>query len=277
MPVPYPGSYNTLIEAARNSKISVIHLEAICPRNNCPPGSLRLTSWLVKRHAVDFSEGQVAQYRAAPVPLAICESCGHRVRVLPVELLPYKVFSLAIIEESCRRYLDGPGGLRKAVEQIEGAAPHYSTLHGWLGGLGERALDRVSLQDVEAAPTRGALVPTSAIIAETARRYDPELGSRWTQIHPEIDPSKYQSEFRRERLEACLKLILVADCLFIQAPFPLIKWEHFLVSCFHVPGWRFRSRSSLTAFQLDNPAGNRVASGGKEAFVQKTLVRIRSP
>ena len=226
---------------------------------------------------MDFTEGKVAEHRVAPVPLAICESCGRRVRVLPVELLPRKTYSVAVIEESCKHYLLEPGGLRRAVGKIEGAAPHYSTLHGWLGGLGDRALDLDSRHEVRAAPARDSMVPTSAIVAETAARYARDLERRWTHTHPKIEPSKYQGDYRRERLEACLKLILVAASVFPRAPSPLSEWERFLRGRFHVPGWRFWSRSAITAIQLDTSPGNRVASGGKGETVRHTLTRIRSP
>ena len=272
IPVPYPSSYDNLIEAARKARIELIYLDAPCFKKQCPKDSLRLTSWMVTRYAVVFNQNGVAEHRSSPVPLAVCESCGARLRVLPVEFLPRKTFSLPVIEYSCALYLNSPGGLRKAVDEIDGASPHFSTLHGWLGALGERVLDRVYPQDKRLSTGQAAPPATSSIVTETAKRLDPELVSRWTTTRPEIARSKYQSPFRKERLEACLKLILLAISVYGRHLYPLTQWQHCLITWFHVPGWVLLSRSTLTAIQLDDSKGDMVSCRGSEK-----LIRNRSP
>jgi hypothetical protein len=189
-----------------------------------------------------------------------------------VEFLPRKTYSLPVIEKSCRLYLGSACGLRKAVEKIKGISPHYSTLHGWLGALGERALDRVLPSGKRNTRGQHHQPPTSSIIAETAKRLDPGLVNRWTERKPKIAKSKYQSELRKERLQGCHRLLSTAASLFDPLLYPLSRWNHYLLTYFHVPVWGFMSRGSLTAIQLDDYTGTCVSSRRK-----KQPVRVRSP
>jgi hypothetical protein len=175
----------------------------------------------------------------SPVPLAKCKFCKTRRRVLPVEIFPFKTFGLPVIETICRHYTNTSDGLRNTVKTIPGVAPHFSTLHGWIGAMGERALDRIRY-----------CPPTSALIAETASRKDPELTRYWNKIVPSIASWKYKSQFRKERVISCFKLLYVALLLFQNSPYPLTRWEAFLVPLFHVPCFLFFSRNIITAIQL---------------------------
>ena len=257
IPVPYPGNYHTLIEATRKSKFEPVYLNISCPKEKCTSQkTLRLTPWFVKRNCVLFDPAGVALYQETPVPLALCQQCKSRIRVLPVEILPLKTFSLPIIETACNHYGTSADGLRKTVEKIPGIAPHYSTLHGWLGGIGERALDKVQLKNNKAAIGQPSLPPTATLVAETAKQQDPDLINRWNKTQPPIASWKYKSLFRKELLQSCLKLLWIAASLFQTSCYPLTMWEQVLIPVFHVPGWLFSSRNLLTPIQLTDLIDN---------------------
>lgn len=264
IPVPYPKDYNTLIETARKSRFEPVYLNIPCPKEGCTSiARLRLKAWFVQRNCVLFDSAGVACYRQTPVPLAICEQCKSRFRVLPFEFLPFKTYSLPIIETVCNHYGKTGDGLRKTVNTIEGVAPHYSTLHGWLGGMGERALDKVQLKRDKAAIGHPSLPPTSTLVAETAKRKDLDLINRWNKTVHHIASWKYQSLFRKELLQSCLKLLWIAESLFQTSAYPLTLWQHWLIPVFYVPGWLFPSRNILTPIQLTELIDNVVILGSK--------------
>ena len=249
IPVPYPADYYTLIETARKSKYEPIYLSNPCPKEDCSCKLLRLRCWFVERHTVLFDPNGVALHRESPVPLALCEQCKSRFRVLPVEILPYKTFGLPVIEAACLDYATSTDGLRKTVRTIPGVAPHYSTLHGWMGGLGERAMDKVHLERDRATIGRPSLPPTSTLVAETAKRQDLGLINRWNKTKPPIAPGKYKSLFRKELLRSCLRLLSIAASLFEHDPYPLTLWQHWLLPMFFVAAWLFPSRNIITPIQ----------------------------
>lgn len=219
---------------------------------------------MVKRNCVLFDLAGVARYQQSPVPLALCEQCHSRIRVLPVEFLPCKTFSLPIIETVCHHYGTCEDGLRKTVKKIPGVAPHYSTLHGWLGGVGERALDKVELKNNKAAIGKPSLPPTSTLVAETAKRQDLDLINRWNKTKPPIASWKYKSLLRKELLQSCIKLLWMAASLFQTSSYPLTIWEQVLIPIFNVPGWLFPSRNLLTPIQLTDLIENVVILDSKK-------------
>lgn len=184
--------------------------------------------------------------------------------MLPVEFLPCKTFSLPIIETTCNHYGKSEDGLRRTVEKIPGVAPHYSTLHGWLGGIGERALDKVQLKHDKAAIGQLSLPPTSTLVAETAKRQDLDLINRWNKTKPPIASWKYKSLFRKELLQSCIKLLWIAASLFQISPYPLTAWQQWLMPVFYVPAWLFASRTLLTPIQLTDLIDNVVISDFKK-------------
>lgn len=184
-----------------------------------------------------------------PVPLSVCDLCKRRFRVLPIEILPYKTYSLPVIESACRLYCISDYGLRKTVKQIPGDAPHYSTLHGWLGGIGERALDKTKIKSDKAVIGEPSLPPTSALVAETAQKKDSNLINQWNKTDPPIPTFKFTSTLREEHLKSCFKLLLIALSLFSNNS-PLTMWEEFLLPIFNVPCWLFPSRHIVSKIQL---------------------------
>lgn len=220
-------------------------------------------------------------YGREAVPIARCAACRGRFRVLPVELLPYKVYSLAVIETAVGRYTGSCAagtGLRKVVARFGPGHPHFSILHGWLGGLGERILHRAphrpgmapkhaSRRKTSSSPLGrlGALsavegsLPTSALVAESAKRLTADLNSLWHRRFP-IARWKYKSEHRRDQLEACARVMAAARSLFPRGPHPLTAWQGWLIDRLHVTGWTFFSRARCTPIQLTPPPESLIRS-----------------
>jgi len=208
----------------------------------------------------------VSLYRESPVPLALCEQCKSRFRVLPVEILPYKTFGLPVIEAACLHYATSTDGLRKTVQTIAGVAPHYSTVHGWVGGLGERAMDKVHLKRDRASIGQPSLPPTSTLVAETAKRQDLDLINRWSKTKPTIAPWKYKSLLRKELLQSCLRLLSIAASLFQESPYPLTLWQQWLLPMFLVAAWLFPSRNIITSIQHTGFTDNMLISVPKNTI-----------
>jgi len=144
------------------------------------------------------------------VVLAQCRQ-RHLTRVLPANLQPRKVYSVEAQEATCRSYLEGRGGLRVAVRRLGADAPHFTTLHGWLGGLGGFALGLET-------PAGGT--PAAVLLEETRRRELPDLHERWDAT-VQVDPSRYRSEARREILEASVRFLAVSTALVAQLARPV--------------------------------------------------------
>lgn len=142
MPVVVPLERSEFLRDINGGGATV---RALLKDERCPrcQGGLELTRSQVVRQAIGVEGSETLR-----VPLARCQGrCRGRFRVLPSDLLPGKVYSLEAVEAYARSYLHGSRGLRGAVSATETRAtrPHFTTLHGWLGGLGERVLDRVHL------------------------------------------------------------------------------------------------------------------------------------
>jgi len=259
VPVTFQGNYDTLVEAAGKSKDEPIYIKASCLNEKCASTDpLRLKPWFVDRNAVLLSPTGDAIYEKKPVPLSVCEKCKRRFRVLPVEFLPYKTFSLPVIEKTCHLYCISGHGLRKTVEQIPGVSPHYSTLHGWLGGIGERASDKIKIKTDKAITGEPSLPPTAALVAETSKKQDLDLIDRWNKTDPPIAFWKYKTLIRKEGLKSCLRLLLIAISLFQDSCSPLTMWEAFLIPSFNVPCWLFPSRALVTPIQLTDDIENMI-------------------
>jgi len=118
--------------------------------------------------------------------------------------------------------------------------PHFCAVHGWLGGLGARALGCLDRSQ--------QTVPAAAMITESATRLCSEVLPWWTQPHP-VSTRKYRSQQRGEQLEACARLFETARRLFPQRAYPWSAWEGWLEARFHVTAWGFPARFPCTAIQ----------------------------
>ena len=252
IPVPVPISYDELRRCA--VKGESVGAEIGCAR--CPGvGTLVYTGRSVERGAVLRGEGGALDPQTLWLPLARCADCKARIRVLPRELLSFKSFSLPVIEEACRRYLDADpegSGLRRTVCGMGKYAPAHSTLWQWLAGLGERALDQGAVQKV---PAYRRLPPASSLIAESDKRLGKKLGRFW-QRHFKIPWWKYRSEKRREQLEGCARVLGAARELFAEPLHPFSEWHGRLIEWLDVAGWAFPTGMSCTDMELTaRPSG----------------------
>jgi hypothetical protein len=103
------------------------------------------------------------------IALARCPVCKSRLRILPADILPYKHYSLAVIEHGVHLYNQGYLSLRAVVwDRFYGEyAPSHTTLHAWSEGLGAYGSGRC-FGEVPYA------LPASRIVAELEIR-TPEI------------------------------------------------------------------------------------------------------
>lgn len=247
MPVPHPLSYDKLIIIAVKGKSlgDDIH----CPHPACEcKGSLIFTGSWVDRGIVLSDTAHKTEFKRRQYPIARCTECKRRFRVLSCEVLPYKTYSLPIIETACGVYTQTARGLRKSVSCFTGIRPDYTTLHGWLGGLGDCALDRNAHKEY-----RGHEIhPFSSVIAETSKKLNPMLFETWRKIYL-IPEWKFKSTFRKDHLQACARLLQTASFLFPDSHFPLHSWYAWSLNHCDVSSWLFFSVCGCTAFQLIRP------------------------
>lgn len=146
---------------------------------------------------------RVATKKTLAIALAACRTCGKRFRVLPSDVLPWKQYGLAVIAELCQAHTADDRSLRAAVwKKFTGQTPAHSTLHAWTEGLGAFVLGRPGSGRPDA-------VPFSAIISETTKRW-PQIAAAATTTAP-INPHRYRSEARRERLVAVASVLAISS------------------------------------------------------------------
>jgi len=229
--------------------------KTVGPHIRCPKclavGALRYTPRRLARGSHWPGYGGI-EHRETPLPECRCTICQKRFRVLPVEIAPRKSYTRPVIETACATYAAAKCStisLRQTVMRMGKNHPHPSALHGWLDGLGARALGRLDRHDM--GP------PVGALIAESTQRLRAELLSFWTHSHA-VCPHKYRSPQRRDRLEACARLFATASRLFPQTAYPWSAWEGWLESRFHVTAWGFHARLRCTAIQQHGPRSTKV-------------------
>jgi hypothetical protein len=149
----------------------------------------------------EYGERQAVEVRAT-IALACCKACKRRTRVLPCDVVSRKVYSLALIEHQLARYAAGEHSLRQVSWDLLGErTPAHTSLFGWSEGLGAHVLGRART-DAELG------LPASRLLSESEARC-PSIGPVLRHEAP-VDPRRYKSEARRERLSAMATLLLVA-------------------------------------------------------------------
>jgi hypothetical protein len=169
-------------------------------------GVLVLSGSVVSRKLILLERDEYGERQAvevvATIALAACKACKRRTRVLPCDVVARKVYSLPLIEHQLARYAEGERSLRQVSWDLLGErTPAHTSLFGWSEGLGAHALGRVR--------RGGELgVPVSRLLSESEARcpsIEPVLR------HPSpVDPRRYKSEARRERLSAVATLLCLA-------------------------------------------------------------------
>ena len=262
IPIPFPGDYCTLCAAA--VKGASVGPNAVCSKCGAR-GNLVFTSRRVHRGIVWPKDG-VNVFEHILIPLACCQGCKSHLRVLPQEIPDLKRFCLPSVEAACRAYVspapDGPG-LRRVRAQTRGEKFDISTLHRWLGGIGDQALDRsrpAARKTSTAKPHPQQSGQTAALVTETARRLGRGVKRLWERSY--VIPSwKHKSERRGDQLEACARLLAVASSLFPGSAYPLTAWRGWLIAhVYDVVPWTFPTGLSCTAMQLTPTSRNRIPS-----------------
>lgn len=128
MPIPFPGNYDTLRESAGKGVAVPFH----GPCLQCDSqGTFAFIGAFVNRGVVIITKTGKFEYAVWLIPLARCTNCGKWARVLPIELLPRKTYSVQVIQAAMNRYLFSECSLRKAAEGVIFSAliaVHFSTL-----------------------------------------------------------------------------------------------------------------------------------------------------
>lgn len=276
MPVSVDVPYSTYQAQLREGRLSLA--DSPCPNSTCREASggtpLVLTRSTVDRGIIWLKKDEygVLQTVSEQIRIAIawCPNCGMHVRVLPCDILPRKTYSLAVIEHEISGYTQGGRSLRAVVWGMHGEhTPAHTTLHGWTEGFGAYLLGR------PAGEVPGAL-PASRLITESEAR-KPRLAEVRAQ-GVAIDPRRYRSEARRERLVAAAVFLVCAQVVSGQdAPWALAEWSRLSLSWGLMSPFGFRTGLFFTAIeQVGSPDGG--GSGRRQPKeVPRCPIRTRSP
>jgi hypothetical protein len=199
MPIAIAATYDTYEAALLKGLPSTMR----CPRD-CVV-SLSILGSRVDRPVVllvhDGAE-LVAARLVLSVALALCAACEGRFRLLPADVLPHKHYGLAVIASIGSVHVEANKSLRAAAWWTHtGSTPAHSTVHAWTEGLGAFVLGRSfgCLPDAQ---------PYQAIVAV--------IDARWSALKtrslrpPLIDPLRYRTAARGERLAAVASILTLA-------------------------------------------------------------------
>jgi hypothetical protein len=194
----------------------------------------------VSRGIVWFERDEYGQptsrYERLILALAICDE-GHRIRVLPCDAPARKHYALALIEHQVSAYTAGDDSLRKVAWSLLGErTPQHTAVHGWSEGLGAHGLGRDAV----------AGEPHAALVAETV--------TRWPVVAiaapGPVDPRRYRSEPRRERLLAASALLAMAAAIpALSGPSWLSGWRRLAI------GFGISSPLSFRSARVRTPIG----------------------
>ncbi len=188
----------------------------------------------------------------ASIALARCPCCRARIRVLPCDVLPRKVYTLGVVHQSLAEYAKGDRSLRSVAWGLGGDRDlAHSTLHAWSEGLGAYASGRRSGELADS-------LSFSAVLAETRRRTSSIEEALSAPL--DVPPERFRSEPRRERLVASARLLRAGTLLGFTAVKlatqldPLSAWRSWSLS------WSLRGTRSALVFRTgrdDTPIEHR--------------------
>lgn len=276
MPVSVDVPYPTYQAQLREGRLSLAGTS--CPNPTCREANegapLALTRSTVDRGIIWLKEDEHGVLQAvseqARIAIALCLHCGMHVRVLPCDILPRKTYSLAVIEHEITEYTQGDRSLRDVVWGMFGAhTPAHTTLHGWTEGFGAYLLGR------PAGEVPGAL-PVSRLITESEAR-KPRLAEVRAQ-GVEIDPRRYRSEARRERLVAVAVFLVCAQVVSGRdAPWALGEWSRLSLSWGLMSPFGFRTGFFVTAIEQVGPPDAGGSGRRQPKEVPRCPIHTRSP
>lgn len=202
------------------------------------------------------------------VAIARCDTCGRRARVLPVDVLPHKTYGTAAIEHVAAFYARGDQSLRHVASQLGDRDLAHATVHAWTEGLGAHALGRGS------ATVAGA--PMSRFVADAAAR-TPQV-TAVLQQDVTVDPRRYRSHARRERLQAMTRLLLVAVLVAgLQHPDALAECRRLMLAWSRMAALQFRTGWGSTRFERIRANGRARSGSSSPTSHKRCPTRTRSP
>lgn len=252
IPITVALSYNTYESLLLQELLESYLKDKICPNyphDDPPPGppiALKITNTTVDRTAIFIEEDaygtDTTVERQVEIVLAKCPICKGRFRVLPADILPYKHYTLPAIECGVRLYNQGDLSLREvAWDKYYGErTPVHATIHGWTEGLGAYWSGR-GFGEVAYAQ------PASRIMADLELRFS-QAGSLHS-IPVSVNPIRYRSQGRLERLEACQRF--EATCAMAGAH-NFFELNRLIVGWGNSFGFCFRSAIRNTGFEHMN-------------------------
>jgi len=256
IPITIPLSYDTYSSLYSQGLLDSYLCETICPKypHDCssqdPPTALELTKSTVSRTAFILEKDEygidTVVERKVKIALGRCPICKCRCRVLPADILPYKLYSLPVIELAVSLYNRGDLSLRQvAWDQLYGErTPEHTTLHGWTEGLGAYCLGR-TVGEVAFS------VPATRILAELEIRF-----SKMKSLHSIpvfINPQHYRSEGRLERLKACKQFEIIGTMFDVKTPWKLCELNRLIVSWGNSFGLGFKTGICCTPIEHIDP------------------------
>jgi hypothetical protein len=235
---------------------------------------VRLTSTLVERGVVWLIEGGSGfelRYESIGVHLARCPK-GHRCRVLPMDILPRKVYSPAVQEALMAIYPGGELGLRQVVRRFSGVQVGYVSLWGWTAGLGCFVLGH---NRREAASRFGA------VVTETKKRCLPDLNQAYDRP-VKVDRGRWKVRRRFWELRAVRKVLNVARAVARAAGSatlsPLAMWICLMFTFSTVVRISWWAGPAFTPIELGGVRSARVAySASRRSEAPRCRTRTRSP
>jgi len=252
IPITIPITYNTYACLYSQGLLDSYLCETTCPKypHDCcsqdPPPALELTNSTVDRTAFtlekdDYGIDTVVE-STVKIALVRCPICKSRYRLLPANILPCKLYTLPVIELAVSLYNRGDLSLRQvAWVQLYGErTPEHTTLHGWTEGLGAYCLGR-TVGEVAFA------VPATRILAELEIRF-PQMKSLHS-IPVRINPQRYRSQARCERLQACKRFEIISIMLGVKNAWKFVELNRLIISWGNSFGLGFKTGICCTPIE----------------------------
>jgi len=118
--------------------------------------------------------------------------------------------------------------------------PEHTTLHGWTEGLGAYCLGR-TIGEVAFA------VPATRIFAELEIRF-PQMKSLHS-IPVWINPERYRSQGRRQRLQACKRVEIIGTMLEVKNTWKFVELNRLIISWGNSLGLGFKTAIRCTPIE----------------------------
>ena len=202
------------------------------------------------------------------IAIAKCARCLRRVRVLPADVLARKTYGLAVIEHTSTLYALGDQSLREVACQLGDRDLAHATVHGWTEGLGAHVLGRPG------GDAGG--VPASRFLAE-ATAHMPAVAEVMRQ-DVIVDPRRYRSEARQERLAAMVTILAVV--VFVSGmphPFAMAECRRLMLGWSHSSALAFASRITNTAIEHCGRCARSRSGSSTRTSRKRCPTRTRSP